>query len=665
MTTTTTFTFEDLKSSVTKNFKDIASAGQLFYVNIDRDEIWDRYISGFSEESRQEHNCNSCKSFLRQYAGIVKISNNQVTSLWDNLDVSEEYSQSIKNLREYIHSLPVTDVFMVEQKKCGTDHNFDLKRSITWNHFFLEVPGFAISKDIGTKQGEARSSKEVLKRSLDELSIDATETILELIAQNSLYRGNEFEGPLRKFLILQQQYRKLPANSKEQHYFCWQIAESAGMVSRIRNTAIGTLLIDLSEGLDMDAAVRKFDKVVAPSNYKRPTALVTPKMVEQAKATLAELGLLESLERRYANSTDIKVSDVIFSDRPSALTDVFDEVAKESLVNPRSFSKVEEIGIEDFLSKVVPTAKSIELLLENSHQPNMVTLLTAKNPESPSLFKWNNHFSWSYTGAVTDSIKERVKQAGGNVIGELRTSLSWFNTDDLDIHVIEPDKNRIYYGTRSTHTSGMLDVDMNVGGNLSRTPVENVIWTNKNAMLEGTYEVQVHNFHKREESGGGFIIQIECGGETFDFEFQQSPKRDEYKTIVKFDYSKADGIKFEGATKSNVISHEKWGLKTSQFHKITKLMLSPNHWGGHGTGNRHYLFILQGCRSDESPRPFFNEYLKPEMDKHRKVFEILGSKVKVEDSDDQLSGLGFSDTKRNHLIVKVTGSFARTIKVNF
>ena len=48
-----------------------------------------------------------------------------------------------------------------------------------------------------------------------------------------------------------------------------------------------------------------------------------------------------------------------------------------------------------------------------------------------------------------------------------------------------------------------------------------------------------------------------------------------------------------------------------------------------------------------------------------KVFEVLGSKMKTEESEDQLSGLGFSTTQRNSVFCKITGSFARTIEIVF
>ena len=51
------------------------------------------------------------------------------------------------------------------------------------------------------------------------------------------------------------------------------------------------------------------------------------------------------------------------------------------------------------------------------------------------MFKWNNQFSWSYNGDMADSMKERVKQAGGNVTGDLCCRLAWEDKNDLDFEV--------------------------------------------------------------------------------------------------------------------------------------------------------------------------------------------------------------------------------------
>ena len=75
------------------------------------------------------------------------------------------------------------------------------------------------------------------------------------------------------------------------------------------------------------------------------------------------------------------------------------------------------------------------------------------------------------------------------------------------------------------------------------------------------------------------------------------------------------------------------------------------------------MFIIENCKNNEPARGFFNEFLRNELHDHRKTFEILGSKMKTEVTDNQLSGIGFSSTQTNNILCKVKGSFNRIINI--
>lgn len=283
-------------------------------------------------------------------------------------------------------------------------------------------------------------------------------------------------------------------------------------VARFRNTAIGTLVQDLSEGVDVDAAVRAFEAKVAPQNYKRPTALITKAMVRDAMKTIHELDLEAALDRRHARLSDVDVNSVLFVDNSvrgrmrGGIADRLMEEVKPGTFDPK---RAEEISIDDFIGKVLPKITGLSLYLDNSLSGNFVSLTAPAHADSGSLFKWRNDFAWSYDGNVTDSIKERVKRAGGQVENvAMRVSLAWFNTDDLDLHVIEPDGNRIFFGNRGSRRGGDgLDVDMNVGHSpLVRDAVENTRWPRP--PMDGTYQVLVHNFTRRESIDVGFVVDL-------------------------------------------------------------------------------------------------------------------------------------------------------------
>jgi hypothetical protein len=166
-------------------------------------------------------------------------------------------------------------------------------------------------------------------------------------------------------------------------------------------------------------AVKSFETIVAPQNYKRTTAVVTPAMKNDALKTIEELGIENSLYRRFAVIEDISVNDVIYADRnakksmkDSGIKGILDSVVKEKL--PKNSSK---ISIEDFINSVVPSADKIEINPENRHLNNLCSIIAPKFADAPNILKWDNNFSWAYKGGFTDSLKENVKSAGGNVEG--------------------------------------------------------------------------------------------------------------------------------------------------------------------------------------------------------------------------------------------------------
>jgi hypothetical protein len=480
-----------------------------------------------------------------------------------------------------------------------------------------------------------------------------------------LYRGQEFKALLTAFLKHQKKYKDLTAEQKDT--YSWLNYKEGG---KIRNTAIGTLLIDLSEGRELDVAVSAFERVVAPHNYKRPTALVTKSMITQAEKTIQQLGLENSLKRRHAIAEDISVSNLLFANRDvkGQELSLFDSLKDDVVINPRTFSKVDEVPVETFINDLLPTATEVEVLFENRHSSNLVSLIAPADKTAPSLLEWDNGISWDYNGGLADSVKEKVKKAGGAIEGEVRVSLEWFNYDDLDLHVKEPNGTVIYYGRKSGTKGGILDVDKNAGSGTTREPVENIIFKNMGNLLEGVYEVRVHQFNLRERDNIGFNVEIECRGDVYNLSRSTMVGYNETVSVAKFKYSRKDGITdfvSELEQTSKTISKELWGVNTNKFHKVSMVMLSPNYWGNKPKGNKHVFFIIDKVKNPETARGIFNEMIRPDLQEHRKVFEILGSKMKVDDSEKQLSGIGFSSTVKNDVLVKLSGKFSRTIRVKF
>lgn len=645
-----------------------------------QDRLYAHYLAAFPEGTnpvyltKTEHDCSCCRNFIKNLGRVVAIVDGEIKTVWDVLDIRVDaaYHLVAQRMAALVRATPITDLFRTKEPSYGAEvtRQMLLDKSVkSWNHFHGKVAAKHLSTEPDTAKGTYRTNVQVFQRGLEELTMDAVDSVLSLIDSKALYRGEEHRSGVMTFRLAKHTYDMLPAD--QQAIYLWALAGNMA-ASRFRNTVIGTLVDDLSQGKDLESAVRAFEAKVAPENYKRTTALITPRMVEDAMGTIRELGLEPALERRMASIADVSINNVLWADRSArglmkgGVESLLLDVATKPRANPVSRGQmINDISIHDFMA-FLPTLSSMEMLVSNTHLNNFMTVTapaTDMLQDHHQLFKWDNLFAWSYDGNVADSIKEKVKKAGGNVTNaKLRVSLAWFNYDDLDLYVTTPDGDKIcFYNKR-----GVLDVDMNAGGRRqSRQPVENASFT---YLEDGLYEVSVNNYVRVETDDVGFVIEVENDGKIVQLSHPKAigNKATEIVAYIHVKNGKIVEIKPAEGIIGGGFTQKKWGIDTETFVKVDTLMHSPNFWDGNAVGNKHWFFILHGCKNDAPTRGIYNEFLNPALEKHRKVFEVLGNKTLCPPAEQQLSGLGFSSTRGDIVTVRAqTDKGQRIFNVNF
>lgn len=718
---------KEIREKIQERFNEMCATGMLFRSSATGDELWEQYISGFENDpvfrdpSSSTHNCNLCKHFIRRYGNIIAFDKDyNLMTMWDIDCPDDEYKNSLKQMSAWIKLGFTRDIFIetldslkktnygpskANQSEYNLGNAYNIKRYTKeeaamypnsgikendvyrFEHLALVLPAQFVDnsgKSIEMLMGECRSKVQVFKRGLDEISLDTLYLVRDLESQGSLLNGISYKHFITGAIKAKEEYDKIP-NGKKLNWV-WVNTSKVGAIAGFRNTAIGTLMVELSEGKEINEAVKAFNKMVDPVNYMKATAPITKSQIAQAEKFVEENGYADSFERRCATIDDIMVSDILHSNISAAEVktkiSVFDRVKSTAPSRHKrsEFDNVEEVTIEKFMSDILPNCTSVEVYLMNKHKKNFVNLLTSVNKDSKNMFKWNNNFSWTYNGnlAGKSEITEAVKAKGGCVDAPLRCSIIWNEKGDamhtdFDNHCFESSCDHVWYsdhrsdrGERASKFGGYLDIDItDPKSQCNGGPgVENIYYP---TYKDGTYDFRLHNFNGGQNQGGRAEIYFE--GTLYQYTINRPIKHDEYITLATLHIKNHKLVKIdqgryfvgEGDEKSDNV----YGLDTNQFHKVNLVCLSPNYWQGQGVGNKHYFFMLEGAQNPEEIRSIHNEFLNDELRNHRKVMEVLGSTLKVESTKGQLCGIGFNSTVRDEVILRLGGSHKRVIKVKF
>jgi hypothetical protein len=646
--------------------------GPLFFTAVTG--LWRVFLDNIPQRLQQHYTCNACRHFVERFGSLVTIdAQGRLTSaLWG--EAPAEFERAFTSLAAAVTAAEVDGVLVPATRVLGTAASPATLEGKVWTHLSVEVPRAHANLLLSAGQAKAERKEDwrMLSRGLAEFPQELVARAHALLNSGTLYRSEKCIGAATWLLELHQALAAVKA-PRQRDALVWRAAATAPAgFTHVRSSMIGTLLEDLASGLDSAAIKRRFDEKMAPSQYARAQAAPAAGNIAQAEKVITALKATGALARRYARMSDL----ASFLWRPRPTQPAAQPGSVFGHLTPKSPAPSDKLALpkqtltwEKFARTVLPEALTIEAQVPAGSE-RFMALVTAESPDAPPILQWDaedrrNPTSWYYHAGIDAEMKRRVEGAGGQYEGvDIRASLLWNNRNDLDLHVITPRGEHIYFGSKKSGCGGWLDVDMNVRGETT-TPVENIRWA-RGAAPRGHYRIYVQNyrFHEPGQQPTPYMVEVEISGEIYHFNGVVSPGRQTGAasdvTVLEFDHE--PGRPLTHKPRQAVPPPQgtnQWNVGAGAWVAVTGVVASPNLWGErplvqHG---RHTFFLLKGCRDTTSGlgRGFFTETLRSEFHAIRATLEAFNRTATIAGADEaEACGLGMTDQKPWDLLLRVT-----------
>ena len=97
--------------------------------------------------------------------------------------------------------------------------------------------------------------------------------------------------------------------------------------------------------------------------------------------------------------------------------------------------------------------------------------------------------------------------------GDVQVTLSWDVDSDVDLHVVDPSGEEVYWADRTSASGGELDLDSNAGCSTDGIRNENITWPVGTAP-RGTYIVRVDYWSSCGVAETNYTVLVNNGGNT-------------------------------------------------------------------------------------------------------------------------------------------------------
>ncbi|HXK81085.1 MAG TPA: hypothetical protein PLO05_02870 [Bacteroidales bacterium] len=127
--------------------------------------------------------------------------------------------------------------------------------------------------------------------------------------------------------------------------------------------------------------------------------------------------------------------------------------------------------------------------------------------------------------------------------GKLQISLSFDNDKDIDLHVVEPNGTRIYYGSPVSSNGGELDVDSNAGCSIDGINNENIYYSEEANIENGVYQVYVDMWENCDPAiATNFVLSVFYEGELVQALTGANPKAGTFPVNAESNYGEIENI---------------------------------------------------------------------------------------------------------------------------
>jgi len=148
--------------------------------------------------------------------------------------------------------------------------------------------------------------------------------------------------------------------------------------------------------------------------------------------------------------------------------------------------------------------------------PQTTIVLTIVLPVQVARQAFTLEYSAALGTGAFGAYRQQAVQVTTVGTGDVQISVTWNSAADVDLHLVEPNGNEIYYGNPRSSTGGELDLDSNAGCGSDGPRAENIRFPSGRAPT-GTYIVRVDHWSSCNASSTNYVVRVTNGtsGQTF------------------------------------------------------------------------------------------------------------------------------------------------------